>query len=201
VGRKFWHAPDNSDELLSELRNAPWPLVYADMLTSTHPRMRDAAKNGGPALLELSEASDGFLDPIAPVVETALAHADGLTPDDVMVVGAWCRDILHSALGHSFATTATLDLDLALALSSWSLAAAKLGAWLDRSDWLEAKDAADLALVLHWCAESLARWPGDDADLLIRELELHGGPTWPREPGRRHDRLEALTRGLTADIE
>jgi len=33
-------------------------------------------------------------------------------------------------------------------------AAAKLGAWLDRSDWLEAKDAADLALILHWYAES-----------------------------------------------
>jgi hypothetical protein len=36
-----------------------------------------------------------------------------------MIVGAWCRDILHSALGHTFATAATHDLDLALALSSW----------------------------------------------------------------------------------
>lgn len=70
-------------------------------------------------MLELSATPDGFLDPITHVVETALAHTDGLTLDDVMVVGAWCRDILHSALGHSFATTATLDLDLALALSSW----------------------------------------------------------------------------------
>jgi predicted nucleotidyltransferase len=34
------------------------------------------------------------------------------------------------------------------------LAAAKLGAWLDRSEWLEAKDAADLALILFWYAES-----------------------------------------------
>ena len=33
-------------------------------------------------------------------------------------------------------------------------AAAKLGAWLDRSQWLEAKDAADLALVLYWYIES-----------------------------------------------
>jgi len=275
-------------------------------------------------LLELSATPDGFLDPITHVVETALAHTDGLTLDDVMVVGAWCRDILHSALGHCFATTATLDLDLALALSSWDAyrslgstfprvgdsgirfriaevdvdllpfgdiehpqgivvppscgerlsvrafeeifaaslplsltptaairlptvagyAAAKLGSWLDRSDWLEAKDAADLALVLHWYAEPagvhgrlyespsgneiliaegadvplaaahllgvdvattigparltelLARWPGD-ADLLIRELALRGGPTWRREPGRRHDLLDALTRGLT----
>ncbi len=29
-------------------------------------------------------------------------------------------------------------------------AAAKLGGWLDRSEWSEAKDAADLALVLYW---------------------------------------------------
>jgi predicted nucleotidyltransferase len=70
-------------------------------------------------LLELRATPDGLLDPITLVVETAVVHADGLTPNDVMVVGAWCRDILHSALGHSFATTATLDLDLALALSSW----------------------------------------------------------------------------------
>lgn len=243
-----------------------------------------------------------------------------------MVVGAWCRDILHSALGHDFATTATRDVDLALALSSWDAyralaaafprvgdtgirfriaevdvdllpfgdiedpqgiveppsrgdtlsvwafeeifaaslplalppttihiptvagyAAAKVGAWLDRSDWLEAKDAADLALVLHWYAESadvhhrlyetpigneilivegtdvplaaahllgadvattiglarlaelLARWPGD-AGLLIRELELRGGPSWPRDSQRRRSLLDALTRGLAGPV-
>jgi predicted nucleotidyltransferase len=35
-------------------------------------------------------------------------------------------------------------------------AAAKLGAWLDRSEWHEAKEAGDLALVLYWYAESAA---------------------------------------------
>lgn len=123
-------------------------------------------------------------------------------------------------------------------------AAAKLGAWLDRSEWREAKDAADLALILHWYAESadvqdrlyrsvdgneililestdvplaaahllgadvaptigptrlaelLARWPGD-TELLIRELELRGGPVRPRDPQRRRGLLDALTRGLT----
>jgi predicted nucleotidyltransferase len=35
-------------------------------------------------------------------------------------------------------------------------AASKLGAWLDRSEWHESKDAADLALVLYWYAESTA---------------------------------------------
>lgn len=274
-------------------------------------------------MLNLHETPTGFLDPITRVVEAALDAADGLNQDDVMVVGAWCRDILHSALGHTFATAATRDLDLALALSSWDayraltttfprvgdtgirfriadvdvdllpfgdiedpqgivdppsrgetlsvwafeeifadalpltlsrtvtirlptvagFAAAKIGAWLDRSDWLETKDAADLALILHWHAESadvhdrlyetpigselllvegadvplaaahllgadiaaiigtarltelLARWPGD-AELLVRELVLRGGPAWPRDTQRRRTLLDALTRGL-----
>jgi predicted nucleotidyltransferase len=185
-------------------------------------------------LLDLSKASDGFLDPIARVVEAVLGHASELASSDVMLVGASCRDILHAALGHEFATTATQDLDVALALSTWDayraiarsfqkieatgirfriagiavdllpfgavedpqgivelpsrhepmsvwafeeifasslplplspttairiptvagFAAAKLGAWLDRSAWHETKDAADLALILHWYVES-----------------------------------------------
>lgn len=183
---------------------------------------------------DLSETPEAFLLPIARVIESILAHTSALQSDDVMVVGAWCRDIWHHALGHTFATAATRDLDLALALSSWEafddlagafprigdtgirfriagitvdllpfgeierprgtthpptrdtamsvwaleeikaaslplplpevggvripsvagFAAAKLGAWLDRSEWLEAKDATDLALILFWYAES-----------------------------------------------
>lgn len=281
--------------------------------------------SGGTALLDLTNTPDSFLGPVARVVEAALDATDDLSPDDVMLVGAWCRDILHSALGHTFATAATRDLDLALALSSWDsfrtlaaafprvgdtgirfriadvhvdllpfgdiedphgiveppsrgetlsvwafeeifvgslplelppttiriptvagFAAAKFGAWLDRSAWLEAKDASDIALILHWYAESvdvqnrlyettvgneilisagadvplaaahllgidvaatigparltdlLARWPGD-VRLLIRELELRGGPSWPSETERRRDLLDALTRGLQAE--
>ena len=185
-------------------------------------------------MLDLTKAPEGFLDPVARVVEAALAVTEGLSACEVMVVGAGCRDILHSALGHSFATAATRDLDLALALTSWDAyrilagafprigdtgirfriadvnvdllpfgqiedppgvvepparretlsvwafeeifaaslplvlsptltvriptvagyAAAKLGAWLDRSAWLETKDAADLALILYWYSES-----------------------------------------------
>jgi len=66
-------------------------------------------------LLDLTNAPEGFLDPVARVVEAALAVTEGLSAREVMVVGAGCRDILHSALGHSFATAATRDLDLALA--------------------------------------------------------------------------------------
>ena len=274
-------------------------------------------------MLDLTKVPDDFLGPVARIVEAALSVTDDLSPAELMVVGAWCRDILHRALGHTFATTATLDLDLALALSSWDAyraletafprvgdtgirfriadadvdllpfgdiedpqglleppsrgetlsvwafeeifaaslplelsptvtiriptvagyASAKLGAWLDRSEWHEAKDAADLALILHWYAESaevsdrlyetssgseililegadvplaaahllgsdvaatigavrlaelLARWPGD-AEFLVRELDLRGGPAWPRDSQRRRGLLDALTRGL-----
>jgi predicted nucleotidyltransferase len=275
-------------------------------------------------MLDLHRVPDGLVDPITRVVEAALLATRELTPDHIMVVGAWCRDILHSAVGHTFPTAATRDLDLALALSSWdayeALAAAfvrvgttrirfriadmdvdllpfgdvedprgvveppardhplsvwafeeifadsqslaltrtltvriptvagyttaKIGAWLDRSDWHESRDAADLALVLYWYAESsvvqdrvydsvvgneallaegsdlplaaahllgndvaaaighqrqvelLARWPGN-IDLLLRELRLRGGPTWPPDLRRRRELIEALTRGLS----
>jgi predicted nucleotidyltransferase len=184
----------------------------------------------------MSRAPHDLLHTIAEVVEAAVAAAKGLKPDHIMVVGAWCRDILHRTLGHTFPTAATRDLDIALALSSWDAyralaasfrpagntgirfriagenvdllpfgsvenpdgvvsppsrdepfsvwafeefyasslplplteglsiriptvegyAAAKLGAWLDRSQWHEAKDAADLTLIMYWYAESTA---------------------------------------------
>lgn len=185
-------------------------------------------------MLDLTCTPDELLRPIASVLDAALPHAPGLRPEDVMVVGAACRDILHHALGHRFPTSATHDLDLALALSSWDayrsvaaafpkvgdtgirfdiaqtvvdllpfgdieqpegeaqpptrsepfsvwafeeifaaaqpvtlptgatakiptvagFAATKLGAWLDRSEWLEVKDARDLALTAYWYEHS-----------------------------------------------
>lgn len=69
-------------------------------------------------MLDLTRTPDSVLAPIAAVVK-ALDRAEGLAPGDIMVVGACCRDILHSALGHTFPNTATGDLDLAFALSSW----------------------------------------------------------------------------------
>lgn len=202
----------------------------------------------------LDDLPDDLLDPIARVVAAALPPAEGLQPNDIMVVGAVCRDLHHHALGHRFAATATHDLDLALALPSWDAfraltaafgqtgdtgirfriadvtvdllpfggiedpegaarpptrgeaisvwafteifaaalplplpggvtvtlptvagyAAAKLGAWLDRSQWHEAKDAADLALILYWCGESSSVHDrlyetGEGNDVLVAE--------------------------------
>ena len=185
-------------------------------------------------MLDLTQVPEDFHAPAARVVETVLRASESLTARDVMIVGAWSRNILHRALGHTFATTATQDIDLALALASWEAyrelsaaftqvghtglryriagfdvdllpfgdvedpegvvdppsrdvpvsvwafgeifaaslplalplgvdariptvagyAAAKLGAWLDRSVDHETKDAADLALALYWYAES-----------------------------------------------
>lgn len=48
VRRKFWTTPKDAtydhDGPLTGLRNAPWPLVYADLLASDDPRAQGAAK-------------------------------------------------------------------------------------------------------------------------------------------------------------
>jgi hypothetical protein len=48
VRRKFWTTPADSshdyDGPLTGFRNAPWPLVYADLLNSDDPRVRNEAK-------------------------------------------------------------------------------------------------------------------------------------------------------------
>ncbi len=44
VRRKFWHVPHDGDDDLAEVRPAPWPLVYADLVTSDDPRVRTVAR-------------------------------------------------------------------------------------------------------------------------------------------------------------
>lgn len=48
VRRKFWTTPDSEthdyDGPLTGVRNAPWPLVYADLLAGDDPRVRNTAK-------------------------------------------------------------------------------------------------------------------------------------------------------------
>jgi hypothetical protein len=44
IRRKFWHAPDESDAPAAGLRDAPWPLVYADLLSSQDSRVRGVAR-------------------------------------------------------------------------------------------------------------------------------------------------------------
>jgi predicted nucleotidyltransferase len=73
----------------------------------------------GTNLLDLSGLPEALLDPLVRVVETAREQAPELSPDRIMLVGARCRDIIHSALGHDFGTQVTRDVDLALTLSGW----------------------------------------------------------------------------------
>ena len=44
VRRKFWQAPHDTDGALAGVRPAPWPLVYADLVTSGDPRVRTVAR-------------------------------------------------------------------------------------------------------------------------------------------------------------
>jgi hypothetical protein len=44
VRRKFWQIPHDSDGALAGVRPAPWPLVYADLVTSDDPRVRTVAR-------------------------------------------------------------------------------------------------------------------------------------------------------------
>ena len=68
---------------------------------------------------DLTKVGTEHLHSVAEVVASALAQAQNLSPERVMLVGAWCRDIWHVAQGHDFPTRTTHDLDLALALSGW----------------------------------------------------------------------------------
>lgn len=183
---------------------------------------------------DLSRCDPALLDLPARVVGALLAAADKLRPDAIMLVGARCRDVLHSALGHDEGLALTSDIDLGLGLahldeyeaivqtldvsgstgiryllagvptdlmpfggvenpvgtvvpssrreqvSVWAFrevftgsipllladgytiriptvegyTALKLAAWLDRRAYGEYKDARDLAVCVHWYAES-----------------------------------------------
>lgn len=57
---------------------------------------------------------------LARLVVEELLNLGDIEPDDIMVVGASCRDILHAALGHGFPLRATTDVDVAIALPAWA---------------------------------------------------------------------------------
>ena len=50
-------------------------------------------------MLDLTQVPEDFHAPAARVVETVLRASESLTARDVMIVGAWSRNILHRALG------------------------------------------------------------------------------------------------------
>lgn len=71
-------------------------------------------------MLDLTTSDPTLLHLVDAVVTELSAKSTHLRTDDVMVVGASCRDILQSALGHEFALRATADIDLGLAVANWA---------------------------------------------------------------------------------
>jgi predicted nucleotidyltransferase len=71
-------------------------------------------------MLDLTRTDPALLHLVDDVVAELLAKSTLLDADEVMVVGAHCRDIFQSALGHDFTLRATTDIDLGLAVKNWT---------------------------------------------------------------------------------
>jgi len=71
-------------------------------------------------VLDLTRTDPTLLRLVDDVVAELLAKSTLLDADEVMVVGARCRDIFQSALGHDFLLRTTTDLDLGLAVKNWA---------------------------------------------------------------------------------
>lgn len=66
---------------------------------------------------DLSRCEPGLLHLPDRVVEALLQKSRDLSADRIMLVGARCRDVIHSALGHVEGLALTSDLDIGLVLS------------------------------------------------------------------------------------
>jgi predicted nucleotidyltransferase len=70
-------------------------------------------------------------------------------PTRRQTLSVWAfEEIFRASLSLALSPTITIRLPKVAGLTP-----AKLAEWLDRAEWREAKDAADLALILHWYAE------------------------------------------------
>lgn len=70
-------------------------------------------------MLNYSDCDQRLLDDVDEIVQ-ALEEKAQIDPTTVMLVGAVCRDVIHSALGHDYTIRATTDTDIGLAISDWS---------------------------------------------------------------------------------
>ena len=72
-------------------------------------------------VIDVRRADPRLLDDVTHVV-AELQRVVSLDPARVLLVGAGCRDIIHSSLGLLFRPTATSDTDLGIAIEEWSVA-------------------------------------------------------------------------------
>ncbi|UQU67047.1 hypothetical protein COUCH_12560 [Couchioplanes caeruleus] len=70
-------------------------------------------------MLDLTACEPSLLYLADTVVTELLVRSTQLRPDDLLLVGANCRDILQRALGHEFELRTTVDVDLGLAIANW----------------------------------------------------------------------------------
>jgi predicted nucleotidyltransferase len=75
---------------------------------------------GGPVVLDLMACDPALLRMADEVVSELLVKSPQLQVQDLMIVGAHCRDILQSAMGQELALSATDDIDFGLALANWT---------------------------------------------------------------------------------
>ncbi|APF33966.1 hypothetical protein [Microbacterium paludicola] len=71
-------------------------------------------------MIDFGEADPDLLQGLSVVIEE-LSSRVGLDADRVLVLGADCRDLIHSSLGFTFALRATTDTDIAIAVSDWEI--------------------------------------------------------------------------------
>jgi predicted nucleotidyltransferase len=71
-------------------------------------------------VLDLTKCDPALLQTADAVITELSAKSTRLRAQDVIVVGAHCRDILQSALGHEFGLRTTDDIDFGLAVANWA---------------------------------------------------------------------------------
>lgn len=69
-------------------------------------------------MLDFTRVDARLLDRVD-VVVAELQRKVGIDPRQIMLVGAECRDVLHSALGHEVGLRLTNDTDIAIAMTDW----------------------------------------------------------------------------------
>ncbi|MGB3414960.1 MAG: hypothetical protein WBA28_09635 [Microbacteriaceae bacterium] len=69
-------------------------------------------------MINFDDCDPRYLDDISLVVD-AITSNSLVKAEDIMLVGAACRDVMHSALGHRFELRTSSDFDIALALKDW----------------------------------------------------------------------------------
>lgn len=70
-------------------------------------------------MLDYAHIDPRQLDDVAAAVHE-LVTATGINSREILLVGARCRDVIHAALRRTTPTRSTTDLDLGIAIASWS---------------------------------------------------------------------------------